>query len=309
MKTKTTKFALLAFALNLICQVQIANAQQDLKWQLTTGDQFTVTLVQTSDSKTNVDSRATEMNSSSTIVMDWNVTKVADNGDATIQQELVSIKVDVGDPAIPAQAVAYNTASEEKPSKTSRTLLKQVRPLIGLKFDVVMSARGEIKEVTLPQATADAIVKLPDAMKLKNLFSEKGLKDILGTSAIVLPEGNLKSGESWKEESSLVTPFGQFNRVRKYTFNGMKTVDGHELAEFTLDATMEKIEETGAAQTPESIGKLLKSAGSGILRLDVEGGYFTSSKINNEVQTERPYREKMITSVLTNEIQMRVEKK
>ena len=309
MKTIKTKIVFLLTIVIFGFHAQLTNAQQSLKWSLKAGDQFEVTLIQDSNTKTNVDSRQTVMTSNSTIVLDWNVTEVAENGDATIQQSLASIKLSVGDPAVPAQAISYDTNSKEKVSRTSKPLLKQVRPLIGLTFDVVMSPRGEIKEVTLPKATSDVIVTLPETMKLRALFSEKGLQDIFGASAIVLPENDLKAGESWSDESIKITPVGKFNRIRKYAFQGMNTVDGREMAKFSLDATMEKIEGDEPTADSEPMGKLTKFAGSGTLLLDAEAGYFTRSKINNEVQIEKPYREKFITSVVTNEIEMLVRKK
>ena len=309
MKTNTNRVAFLLLAIAIgTCSFQSANAQEALKWKLKTGDEFAVTLTQTSDTTTSADSRVTEMKTKTTLVFDWKVTGVAANGDATIQQSLASIKLRVGNPAMLDQTIGYDTDSDEKVSRVSRPMLKQARSLIGLKYEVLMSDRGEIKGVVLPKETEVVIQKLPETTTLRTLFSEKGLKDILGASAIVLPEGELKPEESWSDQSVKISPLGKFNRVNKYTFAGMKSVDGREVAVFVLDASMEKVED-GETEKSEAAGKVIKFSGSGKLMLDVEAGYFTTCNTENEIQVEKPYREKVITSVVKNNIELTVEKK
>ena len=292
--------------------IENVDGQTDgLKWKLKQGDQFQATLVQTSSTKTQVDSRATEINSSTTIVFDWTVTDLDANGDATVEQSLTSIKLSVADPAVPDQAVNYDTASQDKPSKVSQSLLKQVMPLIGLKFDVVMSPLGEIKHVSIPDDTQKQLDQLPETLKLRNLFSKPGLKDILGAAAIVLPDEKLSDGQTWADAMETTTAFGRFNRKRTYTFVGTKTVNGKEMAEFTLVATLEPVSDESSTQ-PNGLnegGKLIGFSGSGQLMLDVEGGFFSTSKIRNEAQTEKPYREKKIGTTVTNQIEMTVTRK
>ena len=284
---------------------------QELKWNLQPGERFEVRLVQNSTSKTNVDTRETSMNNSTTIVMDWEVSKVAENGDATIEQSLKSIRLHVGDPAVPSQAISYDTASQDKVSKESRKLLKQVIPLIGLRFDVVMSPQGEIKNVSTPQATQDALNLLPATARLRALFSDRGLKDILGASVVVLPAQALKPGDDWTTESVTPTAFGDFNRKRSYTFVGIKKNDGREFAEFNLKATMEPANRGNVSKAKGASlkGSLTSFSGTGQLMLDIQGGYFFSSNVENRVESEKPYREKTINTVATNQIEMSILKK
>ena len=109
-----TVFAL-AVLTSLVCATQPADAQTtDLKWNLKKGDQLQATLIQSSATLTKVDSRETTVNSSTTILFDWNVTDVDGAGTATIEQSLASIKLSVADPAVPEQAVDYDMSSLEK---------------------------------------------------------------------------------------------------------------------------------------------------------------------------------------------------
>jgi hypothetical protein len=312
MNLKKTKPFFLLFVLSLGLSGSPAYGQAPaLKWKLKPDDQFEVRLVQSSTSKTKVDSRETLMNNSTTIVIDWKVSEVAESGDATIEQSLKSIKLLVGDPAVPSQVISYDTALPNVGSKESQELLKQVMPLIGLRFDVVMSPWGEIKAVSLPEETKDVLNQLPATMKLRALFSDQGLKDILGSSVVVLPEQEFKAGDQWTTETVTPTVFGNVKRKRTYTLVGTKTVDGREFAEFKMVASMEPDENGTEGQTKGASlnGSLISFSGTGQLMLDLDGGYFTFSEVQNRVETERPYREKMIQTEVTSRIEMSVQKK
>lgn len=312
MKPSKPKLLLSLLFLTISFSGTIASGQsQQLKWNLETGDQFEVRLVQTSNARTSVDSRDTMTDNSTTIVIDWKVTDVAENGDATIEQSLKSIKLSVGNPAVPSQAIAYDTSSPQAEiSKSSKKLMNQVMPLLGLRFNMVMSPLGEIKSVSLPTETKDVINQLPATMKLRALFSEKGQKEILGDSVIALPSEGISAGEKWTDVDLTSTAFGDFNRKLVYTFVGNQQVDGQDFAEFKLDASMEpmKNDDESTAHGASLKGSLIAYSGTGTLMFDLAGGYFSSSKIANRVDTERPYREKTIKTVVTSVIEMTVKK-
>lgn len=303
-----TKLILLLACLCPYFFAQTTVAQsQSASWNLSKGEQFKTVLNQESVTKTKVDSRETSVISKNEIVMGWNVTDVAENGDATIEQAIESIKLDLGDPALPAKSIQYDTAGDNsKISKSSKKLLEQVQPLIGLKFEVVMSKLGEIKTVSLPETTSEAINQLPDALNLRSLFTEKGLKDILGAASVVLPKEEFEKDESWTDESKVMLAFGAFNRKRTYTYLGNRKIDDREFAEFKIDSSMERLPSDEATA---SKGKLLSFAGTGTLMLDLERGFFSSCVVNNEAKTEAPYREKKMNTVVTNEITMTISKK
>lgn len=299
----------------IVCHGSFVDAQTEtLQWKLAPGNRFEVTLAQTTNATTSIDSREKTNNGSTTIIMDWNVIEIAENGDATIEQSLSAIRLTTGNPALPAQAVSYDTSSDQKISKLSKKLMGQVTPLIGMKFLVVMSPQGEIKEVILPEESTELLNRLPDTMQLRRLFSESGLKELQGASSIVLPNRHLDEGDSWSVEQPTPTSFGTYNRKRTYTLVGERTIEGRRIAEFSLATTMEPLPETTSAKTTVSEsgtlqGEMTMSEGSGTLLMDIEDGYFFSSVIKNEARTEKLYREKTINTTVTNEVTMTVSKK
>lgn len=288
--------------------VGTADGQESkIAWKFKKGDSFQVQLVQESSTRTRVDQRETVINSDNTMVFDWKVTDVDDKGNATIEQSLKSIKLSVADPAVPAQAVRYDTSGEnEDISKVSKKLLEQIRPLVGLKFNVTMDQRGQILAVELPDETKDTLNQLPETLRLRTLFSDQGLKDLLGASAVVLPEGKLKADDSWTEKELVPTPFGNFQRVRNYAYRGVRKIDDRSFGEFELSSTMEPANTND--QQDSDAGTLDSYQGSGKLVFDIEQGYFTSSVSSNTARTKTSYREKQINSEVTNRIEMTISK-
>ena len=94
------------------------------------------------------------------------------------------------------------------------------------------------------------------------------------------------------------------------TYVGNKTVDGSDVAEFSVAVALEP---TASAETKSASSalnsKLIEFTGSGKLLMDIEGGFFKHSKIENRAHSEKPYREKIIDTVVSNQIEMTVTKK
>jgi len=286
---------------------------EPMSWKFAAGDQFEVSLKQTSSADTKVESRKTLIENATTLEMNWDVLKVA-GGVATIEQSILGISLNVKNPAVPSQGVSLDTSASDEESKEyskpSKAMLKQLKPLIGLKFIVTMAANGEIKEVTLPPASAEVINQLPDTVRIRQLFSPKGLTEILGGSAIVFPEKPIESGASWSEEKAVVTPLGDFTRKRTYTVVGNTTSDDAELTEIKMEPTLVPKEAAEASDSVESSleAKLISFSGSGKLLVDIESGCLKSSSFQNELKSVRPYREKKIETVVKNQIQMTIKK-
>lgn len=314
---KLNLLALMLAVVFLCLSSELSAQSKPLKWKLAAGDRFEVTLNQTSSADSRIDSRKTLIENATTLKMNWDVQSVV-KGTATIAQSFQGISLNVSNPAIPSQAVAFDTAATDPEvkefSKPSKAMLKQIKPLIGLKFIVTMAASGEIKEVTLPPATADVINQLPDTVRIRQLFSPQGLSEILGASAIVFPGKPVESGESWTDKKPVTTPLGEFSRDRNYTVVGKASDAGDDVVEISMEPSMTP-QQPAAGETDEEKSvessldsKLISFSGSGKLLFDTNEGYLKSSEFENELKSERPYREKTIETVVKNQIRMTISK-
>ncbi|MDG1872593.1 MAG: DUF6263 family protein [Mariniblastus sp.] len=309
---KNITFGPIVVAILFLSLSQAPAQTEALQWKLEKDDRFKATLVQTSQAKTKVNSRETSIDNSTTLVMDWKVIGRGNDGTATIEQSIVSIKLAVANPAIPAQAVKFDSAAKDDVvgnySKSSKILLRQIKPLIGLKFIVEMLPTGEIQNVVLPPETATAINQLPETVRLRKLFSKQGINEILGDSSIVFPTQGLSPDESWTVNKQVDTPFGKFTHRRIYTLGEPKTIEKNKSTTINITAAMiANPEATSLDSTLQ--GKLVSFAGSGELSFDIDGGFLKTSSFSNQLKTERPYREKNIETIVNNTLQLNVTKK
>lgn len=276
-------------------------AQDDLRWNLKKDAQFVLELTQTSSGSSSVDSRTSTVESTTKLRFDWLVADVDRQGVATVKQTLKAIAVSVADPQVPSQAIAYDTDSSDKPSKSSRKLLQQVEPLIGISFSVSISPRGEIQKIDLDAETKKKIDQLPDAMKLKALFSRDGLVELLGATNLVIPADDAKQ---WEQTEQRVTAFGKMDRTHEYSIGLDRTIDDEKLTEikFTTRVALPKESQVEGV-------RLTSFQGQGTIWFNRTSGFLSSSKSSNELTTERDYREKVIKTVVTNSIESTLKKK
>jgi hypothetical protein len=102
------------------------------------------------------------------------------------------------------------------------TLSKMMDGMIGTPVDLVMSARGEVLSVKIPD-------KLMDAMKtagaggqaFAGAFSEKGIKQLIEQSSMLLPEKGISPGTTWVQKRSVETAgLGSMDIDTTYTDKG-----------------------------------------------------------------------------------------
>jgi hypothetical protein len=308
-------FAATIFTTLVFLDSPIRGQSNEVCWKLKTNDQFIIQFNQTSKSDTTVDSRETTVQIKTKIVMTWNVSNVNSDGDATIQQTITAINLLVngftrkkkGETGSPLLEVTVDTSTPELTSKQGRKLLKQLQPLLNLPIAVEMSSTGEIKDVEIPPDVAQLLNELPNTQNLRRLFSPEGLKEMMGASSVILPQP-LDVGQTWTIQSVSDTAMGAMEQTETYTY--VKNNDGEQgkIAEFNVTTELKSLDSTSIPQGSSLQGKLLSFRGSGTLLMDIENGYFSSSKLQNIVSTEKPYREKSIKTTVSNEIEMNMEK-
>lgn len=275
-----------------------------LQWSLKQGDQFTLELLQNTTSETSVDSRGAQINAQTTLQFDWNVTDIDKDGTATIEQSIASIKLSMGDPQVPKQAVSYDTQSTKKTNSTSRELLKQAKSLLGLKSIVKMSRQGKTISVEIPDETTKQIDQLPEALGIKALFSKRGLAELMGASEVAFPtESNQKI---WNVESNKPTSFGQFKQTRIYELGDVKMVEGKKMQEILLLSQVALAQQPTASKSPT---RFKSFKGSGTMLFDLDGGFLAESNSSNTILTEREYREKVIQVSVSTTLRMILTKK
>ena len=276
------------------------------RWKFAPEQSFLVVAQQHQTSLTQVDSRETTIDAKTTVEMEWRVEKVEADGIAHLRQRITRVAVDIGNPAIPAQALQLDTAQEEPKSKTSRTLYRQLKPLLELPMEVVIEPNGKIVEVTLPDDVEARLQELPGAMSIRRLLSPAGLQQLLSQLAVPMPDEPSASG-SWETTQTLETPFGQLQQ--QTTYEPQSSADGEPDATGTdPQLSMIKIRSstTPVGEPASGPSRLVSMSGEGWLKFDVQRGFSTGGELTNQVVTEREYREKTIQTRVDNTVTLSI---
>jgi len=311
-RQRMSRIARFVFALLIVFNfASVAYAVQDsekatLQWKLAKGDALTVQFEQTQNVLTRIDVRDRRLESELVLVVDWNVTGVA-GGDATIEQTIKQIRIKTGTPGDEIKKlVDLDTSSETKLRGISRDLMKQVKPLVGLKFVVVISPSGQVVKMTPDKNVAAVVAALPATSALRRVFSASGMAKLIGDSAFALPEKAVGKGDSWSDDSTIpmTANDGSILSFDRKVNSTLTSVDA-EKANIDVEMTLSQPKPaTPAATALTSPLQLLSCSGGGNVVFDRSTGTVTSSSMNSEMKTRVIYRTDQVktTTSVTNKV-------
>jgi len=267
-------------ALTLVAAVSATSQAQSFQWKLATGDAFDVQVTEESTTTTEFSKRTTVHKSVSSVMMRWKVLQ-SQGGDYLIEQVIASIATSSGNPAIPQHAFSVDTASEKKPTPQEAKLLSELRSLVGLSCLVKMDRTGKILSVEIPTETTSKLASLSDS-SLAAAFTTEAIMNRMKSTTMIVPDKEWKPGESWKSATSSVSTEADDVLPIKYEYSGTETSDGKKLAVFKWTA------EKPIADTENPAALDFKDfRQAGLLRMDVEAGYFVDSEMGSTVASER----------------------
>ena len=288
----------------VISGASIAIAQDDavsFKWK--SGDKFSLILQQQTVILTDVDNRTRQVDNLTELEFDQKVTDVDDEGVATIEQSFTRIRIKTGPPGVSSdKTIDFDTVEPDKRlTGLSKSLRKQVLPLIGMKFTCQFSPRGEILNVTYDEEMAELLREVPASTQVRQMFTPEGMNDLLGTSWILLPEKKLSAGDQWTTNQSLDRGGSKpMEKTSTYTYNGTSA----DLAEFTLEMELASEEST----PPEGI-KLNSFSGSGDFTFNEAAGFLSTGNVTSVLESEANYRDKLIRTTVTTTTSMKADKR
>ena len=306
------RFVLVILVLSFASSVH-AQDKAALAWKFEKGDTFTVEFEQIQNVLTRIDARDRTLESELMLGVVWEVTDVADDGNATIEQTIERIRVKSGTPGAGVKKVVdIDTAVDARLRGVSRNVLKQVKNLIGLKFVVVMTTDGKVVSVTPDSNVATVVAELPETSALRRVFSAAAMSKLVSDSSFGLPKEAVKKGQSWNEESKIAMQANDgrafsFDRVVKSTINAMDDDSANIDVEVTLTQAPFSGDNSGSELT--SPLELTGFTGSGQIDFDRSTGTLTSSAITSEIKTLVVYREDNVKTTIKVTNRMKVVRK
>ena len=269
------------------------DANDQLRWRFQPGQRFNVSLTKTGNVETQVDTRIRKVEIESQLEFEWNVIKVA-KGETTIEQKLTRVVLESGAPGdVSAQRLSYDSSNVVYRKGISNTVANQLKPLIGLTYQFVISDRGEVKSVMIAEDQQSIVEAIPASLPIKDLLTSKGQQSNLGSATWVCPE-SMSDDRTWKTKQPLDSELGTYNRISRYTAG--EPEDEVVQIDFVTDVKHD----------PKMALKMFE--GTGRIEFDTADGYVRSSESSTRMTTESPYRDLVVKTTIEMASELKMEK-
>jgi hypothetical protein len=276
---------ILAGAMLLAAWTGAASAEETLRWRFKQGEKLNYVMTQDMNMKMTLPAGAGGQGGDVTTavhqVMDmtWDVQGVNEAGDAVIQQKFDHVQMKM------TPSVGPGIDYDSKSDKPAEGLAAMIAPLYDAmtagEFEMTMSARGEVKDVKIPQQVLDALKNSPGASAMGEMATAEGFQKMIMQGALVLPETTPKEGESWSNKVEMNNPVvGKQIIETSYKYMGTKQVDGATMAVFQPSISMQF---EGNTQMKMNV-KEQKSDGE--VLFNETAGRLDSTKLNQDVNLE-----------------------
>lgn len=272
---------------------QSDNEQEQLRWRFQTGDRFNVSLVKTGNVETQVDTRIRKVEIESELEFDWNVLNVGQS-ETTIEQTLTKVVLESGAPGnVSEQRLSYDSSNVVYKKGISNQVANQLKPLIGLTYQFVITDLGEIKSVMIAEEQQKILEAIPAMLPIKDLLTSQGQQSNLGSATWVCPP-SLETDRKWQTERLLDSDLGTYNRISRYTAGPAE--DSVVQIDFVTDVKHD----------PKMALKMFE--GKGQIEFDTEGGFVRSSESSTRMTTESPYRDLIVKTTIEMASEFKMEK-
>lgn len=207
--------------------------------------------------------------------MTWQVEGVNETGEAVIRQKIDRVQLTN---TSPVGNFEYDSDSQEPPTGMAAMVAPMYDAMTKSDFEITITARGEVKDVKIPEEVLTALKNSPAAQQMGEMASAEGLKKMLTHGAFVLPEQMPEKGQSWSTKVELENPAaGKQTVTTTYTFDGIQDIDGVSYAVFRPEL---KIDFAGNDKLKLTVKD---QSSDGEVLFDVKAGRLKSSKLKQGV--------------------------
>lgn len=282
------------------CCPTLARADEPVRWKFKQGEKLNYNMVQ---DMTMTMSGATvgQMSTSMQQKMDmtWDVQGVNDQGEAVIRQKFARVQMKMTGPA--GQGFEYDSNSEAAPTGLAAMIAPMYQAMTKGDFEITMTARGEVKDVKIPEEVLAALKNSPGAAMMGDLATPEGFQKMLMQGALVLPENAPAKGEQWSTKLEMNNPQAGKQIVETtYTFDGTKEVDGTTFAIFKPNLKM-TFEGNEMMQM-----KVKEQSSEGEILFDMTAGRLSSSTLKQKVDMDVTVAGQQLQQKLDQKIDVKV---
>jgi hypothetical protein len=276
-------------------------ADEPLRWRFNVGDKFDYTVVLDVNMTAGNDNIEATMHQE--LDMTWDVLGVdMDSGEAVIRQKFDRIKMKLSSPK---KSVEYDSKSEEPPSDAASRLAPVYKAMIQNDVEITMTARGEVKDVKIPEEVVAALKSSPGAAELGEMTTAEGFKKMVTQGLMPLPKDPPKPGQKWTSKLETDNPKGGTQVIETtYLYDGTKEIDGKSFAVIKPQQKFDFIPPAENAADPArqvaSI-KVVEQSSEGEVLFNIGDGRLYSMSVDNKLTVD--------TVANGNPIQPKIEQK
>jgi hypothetical protein len=238
---------LLSLAASLV-GVGPAYAQVTLRYKFKQGETLNYDLEQKMKMEMAIAGQNINMSMTQTLDMTWKVESVDNDGKAKITQKFDRVRLSMeGLPGM--DKIQFDSKEgKELEGPFGQMMGPMLKALAGAEFSMTMDAQGKVSDFKLPEKLADAFKNIPGATGAGGMFTEEGLKHMMGQASLTFPSEPLTAGKSWEQKLTMKLPTGgKMNMDNQCTYEGEATVDGRKLEKIAMKPKMSIEAEEGAA--------------------------------------------------------------
>jgi len=275
-----------------------SDAQTLLRWKLSKGDAFAMTVQQHTESQVAFSGKTATTKIDLDMQLGWNVTS-ADEEKTVIRQTVEKIKLTIAPPT--GSNVEYDSSSPARPMGQAREIADTMKVLVGAEFDLVMNPRGEILDATPVNDSAKALLAGGDMTPDEKKTSADAVQRLIRQSIVVLPETEIAVGDTWTTTAEVSVASRLFKQEMNYQL--LKNLEREDKPVFKITATSKLIPPSAAPPPTGKAGGPLTIRSheqTGTILFSQPLGRVIEAEQSQKLTTERTYRETTITVSLTN---------
>jgi hypothetical protein len=267
-------------AVGMFCVSAAARADTAMRYQFTEGETLPYTLEQKMKTDMKIGGMDVTRDMTQTIDISWHVKSVNKDGKAKVVQRFDRLRLTMGSPRA---KIEYDSKDGKQTGRVGKTLGPIMEALAGAEFSLTMDDRGQISDVKIPEKLSEALKKIPGGgLGEGELFSEEGIKHMIGEASLILPEGTATKGKTWTKEVTQKMPFGKIKTINISTYEGPTTRDGNQLEQIALKPKM-----TIEADDNADVSLKVKSQDAkGTAYFDNKAGRFVEMKMTQTMEME-----------------------
>lgn len=253
-----------------------AQAQAPLRWKFKQGEDLNYILDRGMEGKINFSGAEIEFKLGLTMDVTWKVTEVASSGTASVAQTIDRVQMKLDSPLF--GSMEYDSAD---PNSTAGPIQPMIEGMLGQTFQLKVTAAGKVEEVKLPEKLSETFAEAGQGRGQAglgiggNMFSERGVKELIEESVLPLPEGAPVKGATWKRKfDNEIKEIGVQSTETTFSYVGTEKVDGKELVkiEGKTELTFEP------AQDPKGELEITTQEGSSVIYFDATAGRVVKSE-------------------------------